>query len=147
MSPRELQGYRRSLEVGEYMRRGLSLTAASRKVGINLVVARAWIAPALFREGRRWRIRPTDRLLRLMVVLGEGGVEHGVFVRSSRVASLVGEHWSAIGHYLDTSDESRLVPLSSKRVAGIELLTDPSEIEMWDRRGELNVEDVYAFTA
>jgi hypothetical protein len=78
-----------------------------------------------------------------MVVFGEDGVEHGVKVRGSRAASLVGEHWSAVGHFLRTGDESRLIPLRGKSVAGIRLETDPDAIEEWARRGELDIEDVY----
>ena len=61
-------------------------------------------------------------------------------------ASLIGEHWSAVGHYLATGDDSRLRRLEGRRVAGITLLTDPDAIEEWERRGELAIEDVYDLT-
>ena len=81
-----------------------------------------------------------------MTVLGGDGVEHEVSVRGSRAASMVGEHWSAIGHYLKTGDDSRLRKLRGKRVAGIELETDPASIDLWERRGELEIEDIYELT-
>jgi hypothetical protein len=78
-----------------------------------------------------------------MVVFGQGGVERAVGVLGSRAASLVGEHWSAVGHFLSTGDESRLISLRGKSVAGIALETDPDAIMEWDHRGELEIEDIY----
>ena len=80
-------------------------------------------------------------------MLGPDGVEHEVEVRGSRVASLVGAHWSAIAHYLRTGDDSRLRRLEGKTVAGIPLETDPDVIDEWARRGELEIEDVYELAA
>jgi hypothetical protein len=78
----------------------------------------------------------------LMAVFGEDGVEH-VNVRGARARSLVGEHWSAVEHFLRTGDESRLIPLRGKTVEGIRLETDPAAIEEWDHFGELQIEDIY----
>ena len=126
---------------------GLSLTAAARKAGTTSHVVRGYVGPALERRGRRWVARPADRLLRLMRVLSEGGVEHEVATRGSRVASLVGAHWSAIGLYLDTGDASGLAKFQGKRVAGRVLEADPDAIDAWERRGELQVEEIYALTS
>ena len=68
-------------------------------------------------------------------------------MRGSRSASLVGEHWSAIGHYLNTDDDSRLRALEGKTVAGIPLETDPGLIDEWERRGELEIDDIYDLTS
>jgi hypothetical protein len=80
--------------------------------------------PALEQEHGRYSATRADRLLRVMTVLGTGGVQHEVEVRGSRSASPVGEHWSATGHYLNTGDDRRLRALEGKTVAGIPLETD-----------------------
>jgi hypothetical protein len=82
-----------------------------------------------------------------MRVLGQQGIEHQVEVRGSRSASLVGEHWAAIHHYLDTGDTSRLEALEGRSVAGIPLETDQYVIEEWERRGALEIDDIYDLTS
>ncbi len=144
LHPSELEGRRRALEGLAYMRReGLTLTEAAKRAGTTPAAMLRHAGPALDRDGGGYRARPGDRLLRVMSVLGQGGVEHQVPVRGSRRASLIGAHWSAIGHYLRSGDDRRLRRFQGKRVAGIWLETDPDAIDEWARRGELEVEDIY----
>ena len=83
---------------------------------------------------------------RLEVLTSKGRVTAVVDVERQR--SLVGTHWSAIGHYLATGDASRLEALKGKRVAGLAPLEcDSDSIDEWARRGELDVEDVYSDTS
>lgn len=147
MHPHEREANRAAFHALELMRAGQPLSRAARRAGTTPAAVLRHVGPALERRGGRWVARPGDRLLRVMKVLGEDGVEHEVAVRGSRAASLVGEHWSAIGHYLETGDESRLRRLEGKRVAGITLETDPDAIDRWERRGELQVEDIYSLTS
>jgi len=145
LSPREREANRAAFRALELMRsKGYSRAAAARKAGIRPETVQRYVGPALERRGRSWVARPADRLLRLMEVLGEGGVEHEVPIRGSRVAALVGAHWSAIGHYLESGDASRLMKLQGKRVAGRVLETDPDAIDAWERRGELQIEEIYS---
>jgi hypothetical protein len=148
LHPSELESRRRSLEALNSMRReGLPLTEAARQAGTTPAAVLRHAGSALEREGGRYRPKPGDRLLRVMTVLGAGGIEHQVEVRGSRQASLVGAHWSAIGHYLRTGDDSRLREFEGKRVAGIMLEVDPDVIDDWERRGELAIDDIYSLTA
>jgi len=147
LTPAERGAWRAAFHALELMREGHSLSAAARRAGTTPAVVRSYVNPALGRKGTRWVARPADRLLRPMHVLTEGGIEHEVVVRGSRVASLIGAHWSAIGHYLDTGDASRLSHFRGKRVAGYALETDPDVIDIWERRGELQVEDIYSLTS
>jgi hypothetical protein len=148
LHPAEQEARRRALDALTYMREGLSLSHAARRAGTTPAAVLRHAGRALDeRVGGRYRARPADRLLRVMVVLGEGGVEHEVEVRGSRAASLVGEHWSAVGHYLRTGDESRLRRLAGRKVAGIPLEADADAIEEWARRGELEIDDVYEVAA
>lgn len=147
MSPREREDYRSSLHVLELMREGESLTVATHKAGTSPRSVARWVGPVLEKRRGRWVARPADRLARLMKILGEGGVATERVVRGSRAASLVGEHWSAIGHYLDHDDPGRLERFRGKRVAGIALATSAADIDWWDMRSELAVEDIYSLTS
>jgi hypothetical protein len=129
------------------MRAGSSLKEAARRAGTSPAVVLRHVGPALEREQGRYRAKRGDRLLRVMSVLGTGGVVHEVEVRGSRAASLVGEHWSAIDHYLNRGDESRLRRLDGATVAGIDLEADPDVIDEWERRGVLEIEDIYDLTS
>ena len=57
--------------------------------------------------------------------------------------SVVGSYWSAVSHYRQTGDTSRLREFDGASVGGFPLETDPDEIDYWARRGELQFEDIY----
>jgi hypothetical protein len=148
LSSREQEEWRAAFHALDLMRTSnQSLTSAARRAGTTPEIVRNYVGPALSRQGSRWVARPADRILRVMTVLAEGGVEYEVAVGGSRVASVIGRHWSAIGHHLATGDAARLSEFRGKRVAGYALETDPDAIEMWQRRGELDVEDIYSLTS
>jgi hypothetical protein len=148
LHPEEREARRAALDALNLMRReGLSLKQAAARADTTSAAVLRHAGSALELEGGRYRSRPGDRLLRSMAVLGQHGIEHEVEVRGSRSASLVGEHWSAIHHYLLTGDASRLEALEGRSVAGIPLETDPYVIDEWERRGELEIEDIYDLTS
>ena len=64
-------------------------------------------------------------------------------VASSRQASLVSKHNRAVDAYLETGDIGPLRLFVGKRVAGVELVTDPARIEELARRGVLDFEQFY----
>jgi hypothetical protein len=147
LHPSEREARRAALEALALMRReGLSLRAAARDAGTTPAAVLRHAGAALEREQGRYRAKRGDRLLRVMTVLARDGLMHEVELRSSRQASLVGEHWAAIQHYLRTGDDSRLQALEGETVAGITLETDPDQIDIWERLGELELEDIYALT-
>ncbi len=148
LHPAEREARRAALDALSLMRReGLSLRHAAERAGTTEAAVLRHARPALELEHGRYRPRAGDRLLRVMTVLGPDGVQHEVEVRGSHAASLVGEHWSAIGHYLETGDAGRLEALEGKNVAGIPLETDPYVVEEWERRGELEIDDIYDLTS
>ena len=63
--------------------------------------------------------------------------------RDSALASVVGAHWAAVRHYLETGDESVLRPFRRRRVNGQRLETDPDVIDELARAGEVRFEDIY----
>jgi hypothetical protein len=143
----EREARRAAFDALSLMRReGLSLRAAAERAGTTPAAVLRHAGPALERENGRYRAKRGDRLLRVMAVLGTGGVTHEVELRGSRQASLVGEHWAAVKHYLLTGDVSLLAAFDGVVVAGIALETDPEVIDEWERRGELEIDDIYDLT-
>ncbi len=141
LHPEEREALRAALDALTYMRgERLSLRQAAERAGTTPAAVLRHAGSALGREHGRYVARPADRLLRVMTVLGPQGVKHEVAVRGSRVASLLGEHWSAVQQYVRTGDEGPLRRLDGRTVAGIPLETDPDAIEEWARRGELDVD-------
>jgi hypothetical protein len=148
LRPSEREARRRAFDALALMRReGLSLRSAAAQAGATPAAVLRHAGPALEQEHGRYQAKRSDRLLRVMSVLGADGVVHEVEVRGSRQASLVGEHWAAIGHYLQTGDDSRLAALDGKTVAGIPLETTPEMLDEWERRGELEIDDIYDLAA
>lgn len=136
----------RAMAALRYMRsEGLALTAAAEIAGTTPRTVRRYAAPALERQGNRWRPTSGDRLYRRMAVFGATG-RADVDVRGSRVASLVGSHFNAVDRYLRTGDASVLAPFRGKRVGGVELLTDVEIIERLDAAHELDIDDIYPRT-
>jgi hypothetical protein len=147
LRPSEQEARRAALEAVALMRReGFSLGEAAARAGTTTAAIVRHAGPALEREQGRYQAKRCDRLLRVMTVLGEGGVERLVEVRSSRQASLVSEHWHALDDYRNKGDETGLRALRGKTVAGIPLETDPDRIDEWERRGELEIDDIYDLT-
>jgi hypothetical protein len=144
LSPRELETRRAAFHALDLMRKGVPLAKAARLAGTTSAAVVSHVGQALERKGGRWVARPADRLLRVMQVLAVGGVEHRVVVRGSRIASLVGGHWWAIRHYLETGDTSRLDRFRGTRVLGYELETDLDVIDAWAPRGGVDVEKYYS---
>ena len=72
------------------------------------------------------------------VVTTEGVVE--VPIRSSRQASLVGEHANAVKKFLLTGDDEPLHKFAGVKVAGRELEVRPEVLEELQRTGELEYE-------
>ena len=91
------------------------------------------------RKDRSGRIvaRPADRLFRPMEILNARGERELRAVYGSRRASLVGAHQAALDRFLQTGDPSVLEPFRGKKVAGVELASDPDVIEHAARTGTL----------
>ena len=56
---------------------------------------------------------------------------------------MIGRHWNAIQQFAATGDEGALAPFTDKRVGGVELATNPDQVEEYLRRGEIDVDDIY----
>jgi len=89
------------------MRKGESLTRASRKAGVSTRTARKYVGIALSKKRRRWIPRRHDRIPRSMRIY-EHGQEQVIIVPDFQTASNIGKYHSIIGRFLDSGDESIL---------------------------------------
>jgi hypothetical protein len=143
LTHREQEARHRAFQVVSRMRRkGLSLSAAAHQVGTTPETVRRHASEALVQEGRRWRVTPSDRSYQRMSVLSIDGLRD-IDVRGSRVRSLAGRHWNAIGRFAATGDVSVLAPFVGRSTGGVLLATDPDLLEEYLRSGDLDIDDIY----
>jgi hypothetical protein len=141
--------YRRVLDAISLARRkpNLSLTKAAKASGTTLTTMRKYAASALEVRDNRLEVTASDRLPRRMRLLTPRGEFH-VLTRSSRVASLIGDHSNAIRAYRISSDPSGLRNFEGKSVTidgqTYELLTDRPTIDRFIRAGAVHFVDIYA---
>jgi hypothetical protein len=121
---------------------GVSLKEASARTGTSPESVRRYAGDALEMHGTRYRATPADRSYQRMSVLSTDGIAD-IDTRGSRVRSVAARHWNAISRFAATGDASVLAPFRGKRVGGVELATDPDQIEEYLRRGEIDIDDIY----
>ena len=124
-----------------------SLSWAVRRAGTTVDAVLRHVSGAVEQlPSGRYRVKPSDRGLRVMPVISAGVVYPRVAIRGSRQATLVGEHLAAIGIYLATGDAKPLRRLAGKSVTGtlpeggsyrFELEADPDVIAELAFTGEL----------
>jgi hypothetical protein len=131
---------------------GTSLTQASRDFDLDprLVRSRAGSALRKAKSGR-YVARPSDKLLRVLVIPSSEGLKE-VVVRDSATASKIAEHSHAVQVYLRTGDSSRLkkfrrIKLLDEKGNRIKLVTDLAELQKLGSAGVLSFESLYARTA
>jgi hypothetical protein len=134
----------RALAVLARMRsRGESLSEAARNEHTTPRTVRKEL-PRQLRRGPsgRYLATPADTLRRDLNVLGFDGYVP-VSVRSSKQAQLASEHLIAVGRFLRTGDSEWLKPFIGKRVAGVELLTDPDRLRELAEAGLIKLDSLY----
>ena len=124
-----------------------SLSWAARRAGTTVDAVLRHAPDAVEQlPGSRYRVKPSDRGLRVMPVISAGVVYPRVAIRGSRQASLVGEHLAAIGTYLASGDAKPLRRFAGKSVTGtlpeggsyrFELEADPDTVAELAFTGEL----------
>lgn len=143
---RELARLRAAEALGYMRGEGSSLTASAHRAHTTRRTIRRHFPGTLRRGARgRWWIARGDRQPFDMRVVGtEGPVVRTT--RGSQVRSLIGAHHQAIKQYLgpEGGDPSVLEQFRGKRLAGVELETDPDRIEEIWRRGQLDFLEIYA---
>ena len=107
LTPRWRSLRRLSLEVLRRVRRGASLSGASRAVGVSSATVKRHSGKALVKRRGAWTHRGWDRIARVMRIY-ENGSEQIVEVPDLSTASNIGRYHSIVGKYLDSGDESIL---------------------------------------
>jgi len=141
--------WNRIVQVPAEMRsQGLTLRQASRQLGVrpSMVIQLAGSAFKKKRNGR-YEVKPTDKLLRVLVIPSRKGLRE-IVVRDSREASLIGQYWSAVEKYLVTGDPSALRNLPRKKVKTatgkhVRLLMNLEELRRQASAGVLQFESLY----
>jgi hypothetical protein len=120
---------KRSLAVLARVRRGESLSQATRNERTTTRTARKYVGKQLRRDSSgRYRATRGDTLRRDINVLGYDGYEP-VVVYSSKQVHFASQHLIAVARYLRPSGDPELLkPFIGKRVGGVELLTDPDRL-------------------
>lgn len=139
LRPSEKQARARALDALSKMRHGATLTRAAKEAGTTPNTVVRYSGEQLRRERGRMVADKSDRLFRVMNVVTTEGVQE-LPLRSSRQASLVGEHANAVKKFLLTSDDEPLRKFAGVKVAGFELETRPEVLEELQRTGELEYE-------
>ncbi len=131
------------------MREGVSLKSAAAEYGVDPRTVVKLGGSALRKTGGgRYAAKPSDNLLRVMVVpVHAGRVE--VAVRGSRAASELGRRAAAQREFLATGDDTKLRELSKNKILDasgrdVPFLTDPDELERLGDLGALSFESIYA---
>jgi hypothetical protein len=115
----------RSLHALNDMRHGASITQAGRDNGVTTRTIKKYVASALVQDRPGGRIRPTksDRFVRYLQIPGpHGSVE--IRARGSKEAADVARYKAAVNRWLG-GDLKALAPWRGKKIAGVELITDP----------------------
>jgi hypothetical protein len=139
--------YPKVLEVLSRTRRGESLTAASRAVGVAPDTVLRYAGSAFTRENGRWKPKPTDRLSRQMRFLDARGAVP-VEPASSKEATKLARYWKAVDRYLKTGDDRDLrrfarMRLRTRQKTSLSFLTDRHQLKRLGYAGELRFEDLY----
>jgi hypothetical protein len=138
----------RALDALSRMRRQrLSLSSAARAAGTTPANVLRHAGAAIRKSSHRTYIASSsDMLFRRMRMITNDGTQV-VDVKNSRDASLIAQHFDAVGHFLDTGDDSRLKPFRGRSVkAGgksYKFLTDLDDLERLGRAGEFSFESIY----
>jgi hypothetical protein len=127
----------------------LSLSRALRDAGLSRDASLRLAGSALRRlPNGRYVARPSDRLLRVLVIPAEDGLRE-VAVRGSWAASLVGDYSNAVQRYLSRGDSTALRTFAGTTVVdadgvSVPLLTDLDALTRLGNAGVLSFESIYA---
>jgi len=137
LSKRSQSSREHVLDAISAMRRGASLSRASRENGVSPRTIRRYAGAALVQDRPGGRIRATkaDRLIRYLVIAGPDGPRE-IAVRGSKTASEFAKYKGAVNRFL-RGDGDALAEWHGKKIAGIELITSGSTLKNLADKGLL----------
>ena len=115
----------RALSALRAMRDGASISRAARENGVTIRTMKRYVGSVLVqdRPGGRIRARKTDRLVRYLQIPGPTGPIE-ITAHGSKQASEFAQYKAAINRLL-RGDRNALAAWHGRKIAGIELVTDP----------------------
>ncbi|MDP2926263.1 MAG: hypothetical protein Q8N99_07840 [Nanoarchaeota archaeon] len=96
-----------ALEVLRRMKKGESLTRASKDVGLTKYDILTYLRNALSKSSRGWYPKQIDHIERAMQIYEKGEIRT-IIVTNSRDASIIGEYFATVKKYLESGDPSVL---------------------------------------
>jgi len=134
---REMLARERVLGAVYAMRRGASLSRATRENGVTPRTVRRYASAALVQDRPGGRIRATksDRLIRYLVIPGPDGPRE-ISVRGSKTASEFAKYKAAVNRFL-RGDRDAMADWHGKKIAGIELITAADTLKGLAEKGLL----------
>lgn len=115
----------RALKALWAVRQGDSLSKAARDNGVTVRTVKRYVGSALIQDRSGGRIRATksDRLVRYLQIAGRNGPRE-VIARGSKIASKFAHYKADTNRFL-RGDRHAMDKWRGKKIAGIELITDP----------------------
>ncbi|WP_101010753.1 hypothetical protein [Nitrosotalea sinensis] len=113
LTPKQNANYEDSLVVLNKIKYGLSLTVASKQVGISPQTVKRYVGSALKLQNHKWIAKSLDRLLR-EVRIYEKGKQVWITVRGIKQAKIIGQYHSAIGRL--SQGQSVLKPFTKIKI-------------------------------
>lgn len=111
------QKYQRklSLEVLRLMRRGKSLTSATKDTGFSKFLSQKHLGRYIRKKSGRYLPTITDSIQRSMQIYENGRI-NSIIVTNSRDASTIGEYFANVRKALETGDDSYLKKFKKKTI-------------------------------
>lgn len=104
-----------ALDILGRMKKGLSLTASSKEVGLSKEVSLKHLGRAVYKKSGRWTVSKSNSIQREMKIYENGRIK-SIIVRNSRDASLIGEYFNEVRNFLETGDTSGLKRFSRRAI-------------------------------
>ncbi len=122
---REQEARTRALRALSAMRQGTSISKAARENGVTPRTVKRYAGSALVQDRPGGRIRATknDKLVRYLQIPGPDG-PRDITIPGSKTASEFANYKAAINRLL-RGDRNAMARWRGKKIAGIELITDP----------------------
>lgn len=96
-----------ALKVLDLIREKISLTKASREVGLDIETVKQHIRSAIYKRKRRWKAKKFDKIQREMNIYERGKIK-SIVVTNSKDASLIGKYYNDVKKALETGKEKIL---------------------------------------
>lgn len=124
-------------------REHLSIEQAAEVEGTDVATIRKRAPSALKKHGKKYRVKPFDRIPAVMNILGAKGPVT-VVVRSSKSRSVVGRYLNAVKTFLYQGSAEALSEFQNVTVAGQKLITNPAQLRQLANAGLVGIDRLYA---